>query len=152
MRRDGPGVRADGGTDMKVKTVKRYYCEFCKKGGQSASHISRHEKGCTANPNRVCGLCKEVGEDQAPMSVLMDIMAKAQITKSEEYGFLSATLHNEKEIIKALEEATGNCPACMLAAIRQSKYAYLFNNFDFKQRQGDFWTCVNDSRNERGGY
>jgi hypothetical protein len=142
---------------MKVKTVKRYYCEFCGKGGQSASHMSRHERGCTLNPNRVCGFCNEVGEDQKTMPELMAIMAKAEINVVtddivEGFRWTSSTLTNEKEILKALEDATGNCPACMLATIRQSGHAELFENFNFKDRQIDFWSCVNDARTDRYSY
>lgn len=135
---------------MITKRVNRYYCEHCRKGGQSAAHMSRHEKGCTLNPGRVCGFCKEVGEDQAPMADLMAIMATAKVTSTTDFyagvTWTSSSIENEKEVIKALEDATGNCPACMLAAIRQSKYPEVFEHFDFKDRQREFWNQVNEDR------
>ena len=43
---------------MKTLLKKVYYCDFCKKKGMSASAMSKHEKHCTLNPTRECGLCK----------------------------------------------------------------------------------------------
>ncbi len=40
----------------------RYYCDFCKKSGGRKDAIENHEKVCTANPNRQCGLCDHCGE------------------------------------------------------------------------------------------
>jgi hypothetical protein len=48
---------------MIKKPAFRYYCEFCGKSGGSASHMSRHEKYCTANPNRRCGMCDRAGQN-----------------------------------------------------------------------------------------
>lgn len=76
---------------MKTKRVNRYYCDYCKKQGGSASHISRHEKRCTMNPDRECGVCDLLG-------VAQDCANKC---------------------LKWLREACDNCPACILAAIRQ---------------------------------
>lgn len=88
------------------------------------------------------------------MPELMAIMAKAKIDTTTDnidgLEWTSSTIANEKEIIKTLEEATGVCPACMLAAIRQSGHAELFESFHFKDRQKDFWQCVNDDRADYG--
>lgn len=59
---------------MRVKKVNRYYCEFCKKSGQSASHISKHEKRCTLNPNRHCGMCAMLENEQPGIKDLLSVL------------------------------------------------------------------------------
>jgi hypothetical protein len=42
-----------------VKAVKRwrYYCDHCKKVSGLRTAMAKHEKGCTLNPARECGVC-----------------------------------------------------------------------------------------------
>lgn len=87
---------------MITKKVNRYYCEHCRKGGQSAGCIRRHEAGCTANTDRVCGMCAHARLQQKPLAELIPHVADG------EWG------------IKELSNAVEGCPACILAAIRQS--------------------------------
>lgn len=84
---------------MKKKKVWRYWCEFCKKAGQSASHMSRHEKHCTLNPERECRLHKLGDCKPEPLSVLIQ----------------SARDGDTWQLI--MDQADG-CPACTLAALR----------------------------------
>jgi len=84
---------------MKTKMRPRYYCDHCKKGSGSPSHMIRHERGCTLNPHRACGVCKNVGPDVAALS--------------------SVALTGD--IAKLIDAADG-CPACVLAAIRQANW------------------------------
>ena len=113
---------------MITKKVNRYYCEFCRKGGQVKHCIQKHENGCTANPNRACGMCLHAGLTQRPM---------AELTKPVAEG---------KWGIEELHKATEGCPACMLAAIRQSginkdaSYEEPGLWFDFKAAAADWWT------------
>lgn len=95
-----------------MKQVKRwrYYCEFCKKAGGVARHIEKHEKRCTANPNRECGVCPLMEESQTPMA---DLQAALIV------GY------------KELREAANNCPACILAALRQAPDG----NFNLESQQ-----------------
>ena len=49
-----------------------------------------------------------------------------------------------------LREAAGNCPACILAALRQAgKSIVYFSGFDFKSECKDFWADVNDAQYSR---
>jgi hypothetical protein len=123
----------------------RYYCEFCKKAGGSPSHIKRHEAGCTNRPDRVCGMCKAQREPQTP---LHDLLAAA--------GNL-----------EALREAANGCPACMLAAIRLTKWPETLHEYEefgqkisyttieqpepiaawkFEDEAKGFWERVNEAR------
>lgn len=69
--------------------------------------MKRHERGCTLNPQRVCGMCKmqadDGGPDPAPpRDELVRIM--------DEQGF------------PAMCKAAEDCPACILAALRTKNF------------------------------
>jgi hypothetical protein len=76
----------------------RHYCDHCKKSTGTKPAMVKHESRCTANPDRVCGLCKVMDEVQLPMAELLEAHSK---------GF------------DALIKASHGCPACILAAERQ---------------------------------
>ena len=81
---------------MKTKMRPRYYCDHCGKGTGSASYMRRHERGCTLNPNRVCGMCKE----------------KYQKSPAELLAILNTNGFS------VMQEAANHCPACILSALR----------------------------------
>jgi hypothetical protein len=88
----------------------RYYCDFCKKAGGLAYHIQRHETYCTLNPDRKCRMCDGMGGDVA----------------DNRAALASGGLN-------AVRESAENCPACILAAIRQTPGLSVgeFEDFDF---------------------
>lgn len=103
---------------MRTRIVKRYHCDHCKKATLQRPAMERHEAGCTANPNRVCKMCRMNPHTiQKPMA---EIVALINSTDWEEL--------KEPEI----REFVGNCPACLLAGSRQSKVGLLFH-FDWKE-------------------
>lgn len=98
---------------MKKKKVWRYTCDHCQKSSGSASFISRHERHCTKNPNRICRMCARVGDTQAPIDTLIDALEFRHIPPSD---LDWVEVHPDK-----LREVAHNCPACMLAALRQAE-------------------------------
>ena len=94
---------------MKKKQVWRYWCGYCNKAGLSASHMMKHEKHCTMNPDRECRMCKHVGQNGQGLSLLVE-MAR-QFTPTEE---------GAKTLAWELEQEAGNCPICVYSAIRQA--------------------------------
>jgi hypothetical protein len=92
---------------MRTVMRPRYYCDHCKKGTGSASFMKRHERGCTLNPQRVCGMCQmlaaEGGPDPAPPR---DELVRVLDTK----GFA------------AMRADANDCPACILTALRTKNY------------------------------
>lgn len=88
---------------MRTAMRPRYYCDHCNKGSGSPSAMKRHERGCTVNPNRVCGMCaleaQHGGEEPAPSTAGLRKIIDAS-------GF------------KAMCEAAHDCPACILAVLR----------------------------------
>lgn len=128
---------------MTKRQVWRYRCEFCGKSSCGGGHIARHERGCTANPGRVCEMHKHCEEPQKPVADLIAILKAHEI---------------DKEWTKATEElrqAARGCPACMLAAIRQSGLQRFDVDedgiapgaefeFNFKAELAAFWSVVNE--------
>ena len=141
---------------MKRKQVWRFYCEFCGKGSCSGGGMAIHEKHCTMNPNRECRFCKagsDWGMEQLPIADLIATLGDGR-----------------KEGMDRLREAATNCPACILAGIRQSGLrereenayrdgeGYLIGageedggwwSFDFKKEAETFWSEVNSEARER---
>lgn len=128
-----------------MRRVKRwrYYCDYCKKTGGQRPSMERHERGCTANPNRICGLCEHAG---IPQPNLTDLTAF--IDKYCE-GRLSHDLAGSPldPMIKDLSALAEHCPACILAALRQAK-TETYSNFNFKKELDTWWAEENKERME----
>jgi len=125
---------------MRVKRVNRYYCDFCKKSGCSKWHIEQHEKHCTMNPNRECRVCMILGVAQTPMSELLAILPKVTWDYPEPLetcymcapSLSSISLAQANDALPALRDRANNCPACIMAAIRQKGFPVAaIDDFDF---------------------
>lgn len=123
---------------MTKKQVWRYRCGFCKKAGLRGFWIQKHETGCTANPDRTCGLCVHADKQQRPIVELLACVS----TEKEQYG------------LSELRTLTEDCPACILAAIRQSGilkwdgdpgHPPRHLDFVFKDELARFWEARNES-------
>ena len=130
----------------------RYYCDFCKKAGGSAGHMARHEQGCTANPNRVCGICKHAESNPEPLATLVEFVKSNATThpvmteQSEPYCTLG------KEALEELRKRADGCPACMFAALRQAKTYAEERTFDFQAELQSTWSVINGARSAREDY
>jgi hypothetical protein len=96
---------------MTKKLCWRYKCDFCGKVGYSAGHMKGHEKHCTANPDRACRSHKFCDHpptlpDNPPMP---ELQAALRSCGTDWVAGLAA-----------LRVAAHDCPACILAALRQS--------------------------------
>lgn len=128
---------------MRVVLRNRYYCDFCKKSGGSAGPMRKHEVACTLNPDRKCRMCEHTGGHEHELPQLIAILGKGGVKE-----------------MKALVEAAADCPACILAAIRQSKLLDPENLeytgagtafwFDFKAECKSFW--ADHGRQNQGSY
>lgn len=131
---------------MKSVLRMRHYCDHCKKSGGSAKWMLRHEEGCTKNPNRKCRVCDLLpGEEHAPLAELLSTLATE--------GF------------QAMRAKAGECPACILAALRQEVAIPDFVDeahdaefhrgrveFNFKAEMTEIWKEINANRREDGCY
>lgn len=116
---------------MKITTVKKYTCDFCKKSKYTPQSMKLHEKHCTLNPARECRMCYfAFGSETSPMSELLNI-----------YG------DGSDENLNRLRKHIDDCPACILATIRQAKINFdcivpegyqASHEFDFKKESAKF--------------
>jgi len=126
-----------------MKQVKRwrYYCDYCKKSKGTKQSMERHEKGCTARSDRHCGMCDAAGQVQGDLSILTGIIETEckDFTEYELYGGQKVN-----EVLAHLENEI-DCPACVLAAIRQAKIK-IQPTFNFKKKAEAWWAEVNANR------
>lgn len=125
---------------MKTKMRPRYYCDHCGKGSGSPSAMRRHEVGCISNPNRKCGFCASLGNEQEPIADLVKALGKG-----------------DKEGLEAVQKICDGCPACTLAAIKASGLqrgakdddGNCFHvDFDYKKAKEEWWETENDARRD----
>jgi hypothetical protein len=148
-----------------MKAVKRwrYYCDFCKKAGNSGFHLAKHEKSCTLNPQRECGHCAKRGTPTTPMAdmlaLLPDPSSCMSVFPGESYGFDREPDRTDFDSVKvdtalstalpALRELTENCPTCILAAFRQKGIPLpLVSDFNYSEELKAFWNEANDREHE----
>ncbi len=133
---------------MRVKRVNRYYCEFCKKAGCSGYHMTRHEASCTLNPNRVCRLCTRIENEPTDLAAAIALLPVPTLHELQEHGatFYGDSLYKAvAAALPALREATGNCPVCIMAALRQRGIPVpLAEGFDYAKELKSIWETVND--------
>ena len=126
---------------MRTAMRPRYYCDHCNKGNGSPSAMRRHERGCTANPDRVCGMCarlhEEGGDEPAPPAAELRKVLDAE-------GFA------------AMCKAANDCPACILAVLRPLNYCDDETgpgvagpqdgreSWSYSKAKSDWWAMFND--------
>ena len=92
---------------MRTAMRPRYYCDHCNKGNGSPSAMRRHERGCTLNPQRECGMCKMLSGEGGPgPAPPRDELVR--IMDAEGFGSMC--------------KAANGCPACILAALRTKNF------------------------------
>ena len=92
---------------MRTAMRPRYYCDHCNKGNGSPSAMRRHERGCTLNPQRVCGMCKMLADEGGP---------EPAPPRDELVRIMDA------DGFAAMCKAAEDCPACILAALRTKNF------------------------------
>lgn len=148
---------------MKSKQVTRYNCDFCNKRGFSAPHMAKHEKHCTLNPDRECRMCRLLADgldgdfERNTLAELIAILPDS--TRYHEVKDIDVNREHEKfsadvmEAIPALRKASGNCPACMMAALRLAKIPVpMAENFDFKKEIDSIMEDVRAEQRENYNY
>lgn len=140
---------------MKTKKVWRYICDFCGKTSGTKPSMAKHEKRCTLNPNRECGVCKMLEQEQTPIAKLTALLPDENQYRESWEGAPPDGFHYSIQFsvdvnaaIPELREATNNCPACMMAALRQAKIPLpIVEGFDYQKELdavwNDFWAKKN---------
>lgn len=164
---------------MKRRQVWQYQCDFCGRKKLSASGTAKHEKHCTMNPNRICRVCKMVADGrpadfaQRPLAELVAMLPDSTVFNSLKIsvnirgydpfniynydggakGYYEASDALEEETTKtlpSLREAAGNCPACIMAALRQAKIPVpMANGFSFTNEMKEIWSSINEAKQDR---
>lgn len=132
-------------TEKKTRT--RCECDFCGKRNWSPSHMTKHEKACTMNPNRICRMCDVDGNlPQPSREALVEAISVAKVIKHiDEYGHVHCHIENQKEALSRLKDIT-TCPACILTAIRTlGIYASAFELFRYDDEKCEMWSAVNEA-------
>jgi len=98
----------------------------------------RHERGCTLNPNRLCGVCRQK----------WDVEHAQLLIKALGDG-------KSKESVDALREAADGCHACMLAAVRLSGIqkpsdedgpGFSVEHFEYQREKKRYWDEADEDR------
>ena len=124
----------------------RYYCDFCKKSSGTRPSMERHEKGCTANPSRECGLCALSGTGAPLSKLILLIESRCAGVADDKLGGSCVD-----GVLAELENMAEHCPACTLAAIRQASVR-IYPNFNFKTKLASWWIEHNAVEAENRGY
>lgn len=122
---------------MKILYKKVYYCEFCSKHRLASGVIKEHEKHCTGNPNRECKMCED-----GPLTF--------EIKESQPYD-------NSDFTEKTIEVNKNDCPACVLAFIRQNKITNVnikgeSGYWQYKEQCEKWWAEKNAEASEEDRY
>lgn len=126
---------------MKVMTKKVYYCEFCgNKKGLSAPHMKKHEKRCTMNPYRTCGLCSRTWTDKdwdkiKAMDVLMQALRPSFINEGKVPKLIDGV--DNSEGLAKLEKMI-NCPACTFTYLRTQIGTGIHWEFDLPKKMKEY--------------
>jgi len=152
---------------MKTKLVKRHWCDFCNRAGLQARAMAKHEAHCTLNPARACRVCVLLGdgltddgmEQKKPLADLIAMLPDPTEFLSDlcwECGPNSPHARLGKaleEFMPAFRLAAGNCPACMMAALRIKKIPVpMADGFDFKSEMSSIFSDRNNMRADEGYY
>lgn len=125
---------------MRTKTVIRYYCDHCSKGGFKKPNMIQHEANCTKNPHRGCATCEDAGAGRDYANLVKELHARPDVKDVSEYSDFKVSEYlmvHEESTIKWLDEQCSGCPTCMLAVLQQAK-VNAFDLFDYKKWLGDW--------------
>ena len=134
---------------MKKVQRWRYYCDFCKKAGQAGGHMKKHESACTLNPGRVCKMCVKMGHvGQPQMASMLAILPAppAEMNWDAEEAFRVLV----EAAMPELRALTNDCPACIMAALRQKKIPVpMVESFSFKNEIDAIFQGIREDEDER---
>lgn len=143
---------------MTRKQVWRYKCDFCKKANLSAASITKHEVSCTMNPNRVCKVCRMIADNHpiqfhpAPLKQLMNLLPnpvdyiRDDTSNDHDKPDFDKVGEDANKVLPQLRELSGDCPACIMAAIRQRGIPVpCVTEFNFSDEMKDIWNEINNA-------
>lgn len=135
---------------MRIKQVNRYWCDYCKKASLSSGAMRKHESRCTLNPNRTCRMCDFVGGSSKPDLAALIALLPDQSEFRSEFGAYGRDWDDAiNAALPALREASGNCPCCIMAALRQRKILLpTVEAFNFSAECKAIFETVNEEKHQ----
>lgn len=106
---------------MRERKVTRYYCDHCGMSKGTRPAMVRHERTCTLNPERACGLCDMAGESSDLPALLAIFEGFTEEVDFSSDAALEAHKKDKAARVAKLRELAQGCPACILAVARQCK-------------------------------
>lgn len=100
-------------------------------------------------------MCEEAGNRPIEMNELLALLPEMKeftYMDADQYSYSVSDELIIHEAIEALREKTENCPACILAAIRQKGIIVGVTPFDYKKEVEIFWGEVNSMKQEQDHY
>ena len=117
--------------------------------------MRKHELHCTKNPDRECRVCKMVEGEQKPIAELVALLPDV-VSHEDDYGnveYHEGTIELLNAALPKLRDACTNCPACIMAAIRQKGiHVHEATDFDFTKEMQSLWGTINQRQNEPDYY
>lgn len=142
---------------MRKRKVWRYYCDFCKKAGCSGGHLKNHEKHCTLNPNRDCGMCKARELEQPDLSKAILLLPNPDEYLSREtdcdgdniFICFDGLEDAVDKVLPELRDFVENCPACIMAALRQRGIPVpVAKKFNYRDECQYMWAELNRNQED----
>lgn len=141
---------------MTTKKVNQYKCDYCGKKNYSAPHMVHHEERCTKNPHRVCGICKLLELEQPDINTLIAILPNPEELRKDTGDEFGVIIDDTKvrEVFPKLRDAAENCPACIMAALRQKGIDVPMTRgyFDFTKECQDIFNELNTEKDDSYSY
>uniref|UniRef100_A0A6M3JMR2 Uncharacterized protein n=1 Tax=viral metagenome TaxID=1070528 RepID=A0A6M3JMR2_9ZZZZ len=98
----------------------------------------------------MCGYTDGEGSGGS-LQKMIDVIKNGVKDKNEYGEWIFIDLKREAAILTELKNMT-TCPACILAALRQSGFPYLFPSFDFKKEKDAMFKEHNADVNQSYAY
>lgn len=137
---------------MKIKLKNVYYCDFCKKHGLASWAMKEHEKHCTLNPDRKCGLCDRKGVYKKGIKFIDKAFKKLMSHRINDGGISGEHDRKFEDAIKKLSDEL-ECPVCVFSVLRQSKEGIsCWGSYDFKMEMQKYWKEKAEEEEEREYY
>lgn len=102
--------------------------------------MARHERTCTKNPHRACGMCARIEVVPVPPAELAALLP----APTHAWGYSDDDEPAVLAGIAAVERADHACPACTLAALRVRDIPGLAYGWDYQAACSRFWADLND--------
>lgn len=110
------------------------------------------------NPNRKCGFCHLLDQPQPNINDLLELLPNPKdhircdiADNGNVYESYSMTLNEVvDEMLPKLREATDNCPACIMATLRQKGIPVpIAAGFNFTKESQEIWDAFNVEQKNR---